>query len=130
MKAIEKVELRKLQKAPIDQKHILEDALFDLIFDDSRYVWEGNMAVGFVEKLATMASYHDNILTITLIPNTSSKEERDVWETSVVNSITGLELTDVRRFEFVSFLNEDENIIFTYVVLRGAVEFQFHFNKD
>lgn len=130
MKAIEKVELRKLQKAPIDQKHILEDALFDLIFDDSRYVWEGNMAVGFVEKLATMASYHDNILTITLIPNTSSKEERDVWETSVVNSITGLELTDVRRFEFVSFLNEDENIIFTYVVLRGVVEFQFHFNED
>lgn len=130
MKAIEKVELRKLQKAPIDQKHILEDALFDLIFDDSRYVWEGNMAVGFVEKLATMASYHDNILTITLIPNTSSKEERDVWETSVVNSITGLELTDVRRFEFVSFLNEDENIIFTYVVLRGVVEFQFHFNEE
>lgn len=130
MKAIENVELRKLQKAPIDQKHILEDALFDLIFDDSRYVWEGNMAVGFVEKLATMASYHDNILTITLIPNTSSKEERDVWETSVVNSITGLELTDVRRFEFVSFLNEDENIIFTYVVLRGVVEFQFHFNEE
>lgn len=130
MKAIEKVELRKLQKAPIDQKHILEDALFDLVFDDSRYVWEGNMAVGFVEKLATMASYHDNILTITLIPNTSSKEERDVWETSVVNSITGLELTDVRRFEFVSLLNEDENIIFTYVALRGVVEFQFHFNKD
>ena len=130
MKAIDKVELRKLQKAPIDQKHILEDALFDLIFDDSRYVWEGNMAVGFVEKLATMASYHDNILTITLIPNTSSKEERDVWETSVVNSITGLELTDVRRFEFVSFLNEDENIIFTYVVLRGVVEFQFHFNEE
>lgn len=130
MKAIEKVELRKLQKAPIDQKHILEDALFDLIFDDSRYVWEGNMAVGFVEKLATMASYHDNILTITLIPNTSSKEERDVWETSVVNSITGLELTDVRRFEFVSFLNEDENIIFTYVALRGVVEFQFHFNEE
>lgn len=130
MKAIEKVELRKLQKAPIDQKHILEDALFDLIFDDSRYVWEGNMAVGFVEKLATMASYHDNILTITLIHNTSSKEERDVWETSVVNSITGLELTDVRRFEFVSFLNEDENIIFTYVVLRGVVEFQFHFNEE
>ena len=130
MKAIEKVELRKLQKAPIDQKHILEDALFDLIFDDSRYVWEGNMAVGFVEKLATMASYHDNVLIITLIPNTSSKEERDVWETSVVNSITGLELTDVRRFEFVSFLNEDENIIFTYVVLRGVVEFQFHFNEE
>lgn len=130
MKAIEKVELRKLQKAPIDQKHILEDALFDLIFDDSRYVWEGNMAVGFVEKLATMASYHDNILTITLIPNTSSKEERDVWETSVVNSITGLELTDVRRFEFMSFLNEDENIIFTYVVLRGVVEFQFNFNEE
>ena len=130
MKAIEKVELRKLQKAPIDQKHILEDALFDLIFDDSRYVWEGNMAVGFVEKLATMASYHDNILTITLIPNTSSKEERDVWETSVVNSITGLELTDVRRYEFVSFLNEDENIIFTYVALRGVVEFQFHFNEE
>lgn len=130
MKAIEKVELRKLQKAPIDQKHILEDALFDLIFDDSRYVWEGNMAVGFVEKLATIASYHDNILTITLIPNTSSKEERDVWETSVVNSITGLELTDVRRFEFVSFLNEDENIIFTYVALRGVVEFQFHFNEE
>lgn len=130
MKAIEKVELRKLQKAPIDQKHILEDALFDLIFDDSRYVWEGNMAVGFVEKLATIASYHDNILTITLIPNTSSKEERDVWETSVVNSITGLELTDVRRFEFVSFLNEEVNIIFTYVVLRGVVEFQFHFNED
>lgn len=130
MKAIEKVELRKLQKAPIDQKHILEDALFDLVFDDSRYVWEGNMAVGFVEKLATMVSYHDNILTNTLIPNTSSKEERDVWETSVVNSITGLELTDVRRFEFVSFLNEDENIIFTYVVLRGVVEFQFHFNEE
>ena len=130
MKAIEKVELRKLQKAPIDQKHIFEDALFDLVFDDSRYVWEGNMAVGFVAKLATMASYHDNILTITLIPNNSSKEERDVWETSVVNSITGLELTDVRRFEFVSFLNEDENIIFTYVVLRGVVEFQFHFNEE
>mgnify|MGYP003528017237 FL=1 len=130
MKAIEKVELRKLQKAPIDQKHILEDALFDLIFDDSRYVWEGNMAVGFVEKLATMASYHDIILTITLIPNTSTKNERDVGETSVVNSITGLELTDVRRFEFVSFLNEDENIIFTYVVLRGVVEFQFHFNEE
>lgn len=130
MKAIEKVELRKLQKAPIDQKHILEDALFDLIFDDSRYVWEGNMAVGFVEKLATIASYHDNILTITLIPNTSSKEERDVWETSVVNSITGLELTDVRRFEYVSLLNEDENIIFTYVALRGVVEFQFHFNGE
>lgn len=130
MKAIEKVELRKLQKAPIDQKHIFEDALFDLVFDDSRYVWEGNMAVGFVEKLATMASYHDNILTITLIPNTSSKEERDVWETSVVNSITGLELDNIKQFEYISFLNEDENIIFTYVALRGVVEFQFHFNEE
>ena len=130
MKAIEKVELRKLQKAPIDQKHIFEDALFDLVFDDSRYVWEGNMAVGFVEKLATMASYHDNILTITLLPNTSSTEERDVWETSVVNSITGSELDNIKKFEYISFLNEDENIIFTYVALRGVVEFQFHFNEE
>lgn len=130
MKAKEKVELIKLQKAPIDQKHIFEDALFDLVFDDSRYVWEGNMAVGFVEKLATMASYHDNILTITLIPNTSSKEECDVWETSVVNSITGLELDNIKQFEYISFLNEDENIIFTYVALRGVVEFQFHFNEE
>ena len=119
-----------MQKAPIDQKHIFEDALFDLVFDDSRYVWEGNMAVGFVEKLATMASYHDNILTITLIPNTSSKEERDVWETSVVNSITGLELDNIKKFEYIRFLNEDENIIFTYVALRGVVEFQFHFNEE
>ena len=108
----------------------MEDALFDLVFDDSRYAWEGNMAVGFVEKLATMASYHDNILTITLIPNTSSKEERDVWETSVVNSITGLELDNIKQFEYISFLNEDENIIFTYVALRGVVEFQFHFNEE
>ena len=48
----------------------------------------------------------------------------------VVNSITGLELDNIKKFEYISFLNEDENIIFTYVALRGVVEFQFHFNEE
>lgn len=129
MKKVE-IELNELMEAPIDETNVLADALFDLLFDNSRYVWEGCQAVGFVNNIATIASYLDNILVIKIIPNNTSQEEKDRWNFAVVNSITGLELDNIEKFEYISFLNEDENIIFTYVVLRGVVEFQFHFNEE
>lgn len=129
MKKVE-IELNKLMEAPIDETNVLADALFDLLFDNSRYVWEGCQAVGFVNNIATIASYFDNILVVKIIPNNTSQEEKDRWNFAVVNSITGLELDNIEKFEYISFLNEDENIIFTYVVLRGVVEFQFHFNEE
>lgn len=129
MKKVE-IELNELMEAPIDETNILADALFDLLFDNSRYVWEGCQAVGFVNNIATIASYFDNILVVKIIPNNTSQEEKDRWNFAVVNSITGLELDNIEKFEYISFLNEDENIIFTYVVLRGVVEFQFHFNEE
>ncbi len=129
MKKVE-IELNELMEAPIDEKNVLADALFDLLFDNSLYVWEGCQAVGFVNNIATIASYLDNILVVKIIPNNTSQEEKDRWNFAVVNSITGLELDNIKKFEYISFLNEDENIIFTYVVLRGVVEFQFHFNED
>lgn len=129
MKKVE-IELNELMEAPIDETNVLADALFDLLFDNSRYVWEGCQAVGFVNNIATIASYFDNILVIKIIPNNTSQEEKDRWNFAVVNSITGLELDNIEKFEYISFLNEDENIIFTYVVLRGVVEFQFHFNEE
>lgn len=129
MKKVE-IELNKLMEAPIDETNVLADALFDLLFDNSRYVWEGCQAVGFVNNIATTASYLDNILVVKIIPNNTSQEEKDRWNFAVVNSITGLELDNIEKFEYISFLNEDENIIFTYVVLRGVVEFQFHFNEE
>ena len=129
MKKVE-IELNELMEAPIDEKNVLADALFDLLFDNSLYVWEGCQAVGFVNNIATIASYLDNILVVKIIPNNTSQEEKDRWNFAVVNSITGLELDNINKFEYISFLNEDENIIFTYVVLRGVVEFQFHFNED
>lgn len=129
MKKVE-IELNELMEAPIDETNVLADALFDLLFDNSRYVWEGCQAVGFVNNIATIASYLDNILVVKIIPNNTSQEEKDRWNYAVVNSITGLELDNIEKFEYISFLNEDENIIFTYVVLRGVVEFQFHFNEE
>lgn len=129
MKKVE-IELNELMEAPIDETNVLADALFDLLFDNSRYVWEGCQAVGFVNNIATIDSYFDNILVIKIIPNNTSQEEKDRWNFAVVNSITGLELDNIEKFEYISFLNEDENIIFTYVVLRGVVEFQFHFNEE
>lgn len=129
MKKVE-IELNKLMEAPIDETNVLADALFDLLFDNSLYVWEGCQAVGFVNNIATIASYLDNILVVKIIPNNTSQEEKDRWNFAVVNSITGLELDNIEKFEYISFLNEDENIIFTYVVLRGVVEFQFHFNEE
>ena len=129
MKKVE-IELNELMEAPIDETNVLADALFDLLFDNSRYVWEGCLAVGFVNNIATIASYLDNILVVKIIPNNTSQEEKDRWNFAVVNSITGLELDNIEKFEYISFLNEDENIIFTYVVLRGVVEFQFHFNEE
>nr|DAG40074.1 MAG TPA: hypothetical protein [Caudoviricetes sp.] len=129
MKKVE-IELNELMEAPIDETNVLADALFDLLFDNSRYVWEGCQAVGFVNNIATIASYLDNILVVKIIPNNTSQEEKDRWNFAVVNSITGLELDNIEKFEYISFLNEDENIIFTYVVLRGVVEFQFHFNEE
>lgn len=129
MKKVE-IELNELMEAPIDETNVLADALFDLLFDNSRYVWEGCQAVGFVNNIATIASYLDNILVVKIIPNNTSQEEKDRWNFAVVNSITGLELDNIEKFEYISFLNEDENIIFTYVVLRGVIEFQFHFNEE
>lgn len=129
MKKVE-IELNELMEAPIDEKNVLADALLDLLFDNSRYVWEGCQAVGFVNSLATIASYIDNIFIVKIIPNSTSQDEKEEWYLAVINAITGLELDSVEKFEYISFLNEDENIIFTYVVLRGVVEFQFHFNEE
>lgn len=129
MKKVE-IELNELMEAPIDEKNVLADALLDLLFDNSRYVWEGCQAVGFVNSLATTASYIDNILVVKIIPNSTSQEEKEGWNLAVVNAITGLGLDNVEKFEYVSLLNEDENIIYTYMVMRGVIEFQFHFNKE
>lgn len=129
MKKVE-IELNELMEAPIDEKNVLADALLDLLFDNSRYVWEGCQAVGFVNSLATIASYIDNILVIKIIPNSTSQEEKEEWNLAVVNAITGLGLDNVEKFEYVSLLNEDENIIYTYMVMRGVIEFQFHFNNE
>ncbi len=129
MKKVE-IELNELMEAPIDEKNVLADALFDLLFDNSRYVWEGRQAVGFINSLATIASYIDNILVVKIIPNNTSQEEKEGWNLAVVNAITGLGLDSVEKFEYVSLLNEDENIIYTYMVMRGVIEFQFHFNKE
>lgn len=129
MKKVE-VELNKLMKAPIDEKNVLADALFDLMFDNSLYIWEGSQAVGFVNNLATIASYHDNILVVKIIPNNTSQEEKCGWYIAVVNAITGLESDSIKTFKYASLLNEDENIIYTYVVVCGVIEFQFHFNKE
>lgn len=129
MKKVE-IELNELMEAPIDEKNVLADALFDLLFDNSRYVWEGCQAVGFINSLATIASYIDNILVVKIIPNNTSQEEKEGWNLAVVNAITGLGLDSVEKFEYVSLLNEDENIIYTYMVMRGVIEFQFHFNKE
>lgn len=63
MKKVE-IELNELMEAPIDETNVLADALFDLLFDNSRYVWEGCQAVGFVNNIATIASYLDNILVV------------------------------------------------------------------
>ena len=38
MKKVE-IELNELMEAPIDEKNVLADALLDLLFDNSRYVW-------------------------------------------------------------------------------------------
>lgn len=129
MKKVE-IELNELMEAPIDEKNVLADALLDLLFDNSRYVWEGCQAVGFVNSLATIASYIDNILVVKIIPNCTSQEEKEEWNLAVVNAITGLGLDNVEKFEYVSLLNEDENIIYTYMVMRGVIEFQFHFNNE
>ena len=129
MKKVE-IELNELMEAPIDEKNVLADALLDLLFDNSRYVWEGCQAVGFVNSLATIALYIDNILVVKIIPNSTSQEEKEGWNLAVVNAITGLGLDNVEKFEYVSLLNEDENIIYTYMVMRGVIEFQFHFNKE
>lgn len=129
MKKVE-IELNELMEAPIDEKNVLADALLDLLFDNSRYVWEGCQAVGFVNSLATIASYIDNILVVKIIPNNTSQEEKEGWNLAVVNAITGLGLDNVEKFEYVSLLSEDENIIYTYMVMRGVIEFQFHFNKE
>lgn len=129
MKKVE-IELNELMEAPVDEKNVLADALLDLLFDNSRYVWEGCQAVGFVNSLATIASYIDNILVVKIIPNSTSQEEKKGWNLAVVNAITGLGLDSVEKFEYVSLLNEDENIIYTYMVMRGVIEFQFHFNKE
>lgn len=129
MKKVE-IELNELMEAPIDEKNVLADALLDLLFDNSRYVQEGCQAVGFVNSLATIASYIDNILVVKIIPNSTSQEEKEGWNLAVVNAITGLGLDNVEKFEYVSLLNEDENIIYTYMVMRGVIEFQFHFNKE
>ena len=129
MKKVE-IELNELMEAPIDEKNVLADALLDLLFDNSRYVWEGCQAVGFVNSLATIASYHDNILVVKIIPNNTSQEEKCGWYIAVVNAITGLESDSIKTFKYASLLNEDENIIYTYVVVCGVIEFQFHFNKE
>lgn len=129
MKKVE-IELNELMEAPIDEKNVLADALLDLLFDNSRYVWEGCQAVGFVNSLATIASYIDNILVVKIIPNSTSQEEKEGWNLAVVNAITGLGLDNVEKFEYVSLLSEDENIIYTYMVMRGVIEFQFHFNNE
>lgn len=119
-----------LTPAPIDQKSVLEDALLDLLFDDCRYILNGNKSVGFVNNLATIASCHENVLTVSLIPNTCPEEEVREWETKVVSSITGQELEMVKKFEFVSLFTQDGGLVYTYVVTHGVVEFQFHFNEE
>lgn len=129
MKKVE-IELNELMEAPIDEKNVLADALLDLLFDNSRYVWEGCQAVGFVNSLATIASYIDNIFIVKIISNSTSQDEKEKLNLAVINAITGLELDSVEKFEYVSLLNEDENIVYTYMIMCGVIEFQFHFNKD
>lgn len=83
-----------------------------------------------MNSLATIASYIDNIFIVKIIPNITSQYEKEEWNLAVINAITGLELDSVEKFEYVSLLNEDENIVYTYMIMCGVIEFQFHFNKD
>lgn len=41
-------ESKVLYKVPIDEHNVIEDAVLDLLFDDSRYLQEKNEAVGFI----------------------------------------------------------------------------------
>ena len=126
------IDTNKLAKAPIDQKHIIEDAVYDSLFLNEGYVWhpESNEAVGFVNQYPTLARCHSNVLILFCLHTPRIAANEDDWCSAVAMNLTGVRdyiyasLFPVRR----QYLDTDNDIVITLTFNGNGAFVEYHFN--
>lgn len=84
-----KIDVKKLLKAPIDDKNVMSDWLTDTLFDDQEYTFDKNEYLGFVAGYPTFMSYSGNEVEIRYLHLPKSTDDITVWKGAIMERITG-----------------------------------------
>lgn len=84
-----KIDVKKLAEAPIDDKNVMSDWLVDTLFDEQEYTGYGHEYMGFVGGFPTYMTYQENEVKLRFLKRPLSDEEMIVWNSSIVEKLTG-----------------------------------------
>lgn len=75
-----KYDISKLSPAHLDQKDIMEDALFEQIFDDMNYIEnrEGTTAVGYITNTPVLLEWKYGSNVMRIIPMGITKPDKEI----------------------------------------------------
>lgn len=126
--------------APIDDKNVMSDWVFDNLFDGGDYVWGNNEAMGFIGGFPSFASYGGHVLGIRIIkPGVLSEKEWSLdeiatWHSTIVEHLTGNDYKNYERLTVacgcIDFLSENTEIVMRFGFQRsGSMTAYFCYNQ-
>lgn len=109
------INTNKLLPAPIDDKNVLSDWLFDALFDNEEYTFDKNEAMGFVGGYPTYLEHSDNCAFINYIKRDKKYEDEEAWMNSILGKLAEQDTEEKPRYFPV-------NISIGYTFLDDSVE--------
>lgn len=123
-------------EAPIDEKNVMSDWLFDSLFDGEEYTLAGNEALGFVGGYPSYVKCHGNTATIKLLRRPVTGGDLETWKGRTIESLTGAAYEGLWCIGLdctVQFIDEgkccpEEQQVLTFTCSDNTVTVSFHWN--
>lgn len=135
-----KIDVKKLLKAPIDDKNIMGDWLADSLFDDQEYTFSRNEYLGFVGNCPTFMSISGNMAEIYFMRILKYSDEISEWRGCILERLAEVEKESekvrswcfdaIPRIQYISdpICDNDVLPILTFDSSDEKVILQFHWN--
>lgn len=124
-------ENKTLYEVSIDEQNVMEDAVLDLLFDDSRYLQEKKEAVGFICGYPAYARIRGNAVEIAAcgISKLAFCYHRTFINT-IVERITGNDYKniypDLVPTGYVSYLDEDSKLAAVFSLKSDILRLEYY----
>lgn len=114
-----------LVDAPIDGKNIMDDAVFDCLFDDMQYVLSEKTAVGFVGDYPTCVHYHGNVMCVGLCRDSNTPR---LWIDTILERLTGNDNLSGKEWP-ICHSCEESNVLTGFTLYPDCLQIAFYFKK-